>query len=213
MKRLEFIKPLIDLSRTKDSFFVVRILQRRKDNPEMDKPERQLKVYSFYSWDEFEKCKDRIKEICDLNNARAYIRLDVMDALDISIRIQKQIAQNILDKNPRANERVWDSITGKHGFKDWKIIDIDTPHIHLLDSVIEDLEAHYFERNKYNVDGIFTREWSREINPIYQNKTQSGVHIICRPFDTRIISKYNQNLEEPIIIQDSGLTVLYIGNE
>ena len=62
MKRLEALRPLINL-RSENDFFVVRKLQRRKDNPDLQYPEKQLKVYSFYSWEEFDKQAERIKEL------------------------------------------------------------------------------------------------------------------------------------------------------
>ena len=215
MTRMDLLKPLLFKGQPdKYEFFVVRILQRRKDNPEMDLPEKQLKVYSFYSWEELQKNYHRIIEICELNNARAYIRMNTQNAVDVSHRVVQQIMSNLIEGNPRKNERVWDSITGQKGKKDYWVVDIDTEHLYIVDSLVEDLKAHYFERNRGGVDGILTREWSDEVFPVIQNKTKSGVHLIVKPFDTRILSKYNENLQRrnlPIVlIQKDANTVLYI---
>ena len=214
-ERLEVIKPLLhDVEYSPLLFFVVRILQRRKDNPEMDLPEKQLKVYSFYSWAELEKNYHRIIEVCELNNARAYVRINYQNALDISHRMVKQIMDNIIEGNIRKNERVWDSITGKGGKTNYWVVDFDEEHMHLVDKFKQDLEEHYFERYIGKVDGIWTREWSREISPIVLNETKSGVHFLVKPFDTRIISNYNEQLVRenlPIImIQKDANTILYI---
>ena len=57
--RIEKLKPLINFN--KDEFIVVRILQRKKDNPNLEYSVKQLKTYSFYSWEELESQIYRIK--------------------------------------------------------------------------------------------------------------------------------------------------------
>ena len=51
---------------------------------------------------------------------------------------------------------------------------------------------------------------------IIENPTKSGVHLICKPFDTRILDKYNKELSskgiQTIQIQKDANTILYIGN-
>jgi hypothetical protein len=213
MKRLEILEPLIYL-RTENDFYVVRILQRKKDNPELEYSEKQLKVYTFYSWQEFDKQKNRIKEICDLNNARAYLRLNTQNAVTISMLMQKEIIDNILNNCAWKNEGVWNSVSGKGGSKDWWVIDMDAEHLHLKDDVIKELKKHYKDRKTY--------DRFSEINPIsnfpiFINTTKSGIHIICKPFDTRVIEKFNTELSSQgtptIVIQKDANTVLYIGNE
>lgn len=206
IERFEKLEPLIDLGADVNDFVVVRILQRRKDNPELEYPEKQLKVFSFYNWSEFFKHQERITEICDLNNARAYIRMNTQNAMDISLRMQKEIIDNILNNCPRKNEGVWNSITGKGGKKSWWVIDMDTDHLSYLQELKRELMNHYQDRNK---------GFTLPLDMITDNPTKTGVHLICKPFDTRILDKYNKALgregKEPIIIQKDGNTVLYIG--
>ena len=238
MKRLNLIKPLITL-RTDNDFFVVRILQRRKDNPEMDRPERQLKVYSFYSWEEFDKQKARIMELCILNNARAYIRLNTQNAYDISLRMQKEIADNLINDCAWKNEGIWNSVSGKGGSKDWWVLDLDTEHLHLL-NLIKDELAVYFNLREEKIIGETVDKMNKFIGesksglfgkmeptmvagkygnmfPLGENPTKSGVHLLTRPFDTRILDKFNKELSAKgiptIQIQKDANTVLYIGNE
>lgn len=224
MKRLEALRPLINL-RTENDFFVVRILQRRKDNPELQYPEKQLKVYSFYSWEEFDKQADRIKELCDLNNARAYLRLNTQNAVTISYLMQKEIIDNIMNGCAWKNEGAWNSVSGKGGSKDWWVLDLDEEHINyildtpkvgtfsgLLKNLKADLTASdYMWRKDTNMDSVFTDY------PIVENPTKSGIHLIVKPFDVRIMEKYNSELSSKgiptIQVQKDANTVLYIGNE
>lgn len=204
MKRLELLKPLINL-RTENDFFVVRILQRKKDNPDLEYSEKQLKVYTFYSWVEFEKQQSRIKELCDLNNARAYLRLNTQNAVTISYLMQKEIIDNIMNNCAWKNEGVWNSVSGKGGSKDWWVVDIDTEHLHLYERIVADIVNEYGQRMSLVVGNIF------------RNETKSGIHLICKPFDRRIIDRFNTELSDEgiptIIIQKDANTVLYIGNE
>lgn len=205
--RIEKLKPLIDFN--KDEFIVVRILQRKKDNPNLEYSVKQLKTYSFYSWGELESQINRIKEICDLNNARAYIRLNKQNSVDVSLRCIAEISDNLRTGNSSRNKGIWDSVSGKDGSKDWWVIDFDKEHLEYNKNLIldfcNDLKLHYTERK------IFSIEYCIAVNP-----TKSGVHLICKPFDTRILDKYNKELSskgiQTIQIQKDSNTILYIGN-
>ena len=212
MDRIDLLKPLINLQ--KDEFFVIRILKRRKDNSELENQTKQLKTYCFFSWDDLLSQYDRIKELCDLNNARAYIRLNKQNSVDVSLRCIEEISQNIRNGNSHKNKGVWESVSGKLGAKDWWFLDLDDEHLHLKQEIVETLSNHYFER--FKPDGIPTKEWSAEVYRIIENPTNSGVHIICRPFDTRILKPFNKQMSDKglptIQIQKDANTVLYIGN-
>ena len=224
--RIEKLKPLINFN--KDEFIVVRILQRKKDNPNLEYSVKQLKTYSFYSWEELESQIDRIKEICDMNNARAYIRLNKQNSVDVSLRCISEMSDNLRTGNSSKNKGVWDSVSGKGGSKDWWVLDLDSEHIDLKDDLIQTLIYSYNNRNgefdcywitNYNFDMLdFLRKDTLCMNnyPIYENQTKSGTHIICKPFDTRILDKYNKELSskgiQTIQIQEDANSILYIGN-
>ena len=226
--RIEKLKPLINFN--KDEFIVLRILQRKKDNPNLEYSVKQLKTYSFYSWEELESQIDRIKEICDMNNARAYIRLNKQNSVDVSLRCIAEISDNLRTGNSSKNKGVWDSVSGKGGSKDWWVLDLDSEHLNIKPSLhpgitlpycIElDLKESYFNRvlnqmgsygNEKEADEI-----SKEKYPIIYNFTKSGIHLICKPFDTRILDKYNKELSskgiQTIQIQKDANSILYIGN-
>ena len=93
MDRLKLLKPLITFN--KNEFIFIQIFVRRKDNPELDLSVKRLKSYSFYSWEELESQIDRIKEICDMNNARAYIRLNKQNSVDVSLRCISEMSDNL----------------------------------------------------------------------------------------------------------------------
>ena len=226
--RLELLKPLVTFN--ENEFIFIQIFVRRKDNPELDLSVKRLKSYSFYSWEELESQIDRIKEICDMNNARAYIRLNKQNSVDVSLRCISEMSDNLRTGNSSKNKGVWDSVSGKGGSKDWWVLDLDSEHLNIIPSLhpgvtlpycIElDLKESYFNRvlnqmgsygNEKEADEI-----SKEKYPIIYNFTKSGIHLICKPFDTRILDKYNKELSskgiQTIQIQKDANSILYIGN-
>ena len=242
--RIEKLKPLINFN--KDEFIVVRILQRKKDNPNLEYSVKQLKTYSFYSWEELESQIDRIKEICDMNNARAYIRLNKQNSVDVSLRCIAEISDNLRTGNSSKNKGVWDSVSGKGGSKDWWVLDLDEEHLDfdlsfnhdirfvneqinieinpkykmdLCTDLIRRLGYEYYLRSEYrNIEKgcEFHFEPEKYGFNIVKNPSKSGMHIICKPFDTRILDKYNKELSskgiQTIQIQKDANSILYIGN-
>lgn len=234
MDRLNLLKPLITLK--ENEFCFVQIFIRRKDNPDLELSVKRLKSYSFYSWEELESQMNRIKEICDINNARAYIRLNKQNSVDVSLRCISEMSDNLRTGNSSKNKGVWDSVSGKLGSKDWWVLDLDEEHLQeiyitglslyttLRDRIIIDLINEY--QNRKNTIGKIAIDHMMGKVPeiinfdakkyIIENPTKSGIHIICKPFDTRILDKYNKELSskgiQTIQIQKDANTVLYIGN-
>ncbi|MDR1019057.1 MAG: hypothetical protein LBM02_10205 [Lachnospiraceae bacterium] len=162
--RLNLLKPFIKFN--ENEFIFVQIIQRRKDNIDMNLPVKRLKSYSFYSWEELESQCDVLKDICDLNNARLYIRLNKQNSVDVSLRCISEIVENLKNGNPHKNKGVWDSVSGKLGSKDWWLLDLDREHLFPKEDIIRDLTQHYTERCVLNDETILL------------NKTKSGVHLI-----------------------------------
>jgi hypothetical protein len=215
-KRLKILKPLVNFET--NEFIFTQILIRRKDNPELELGVKRLKSYTFYSWEELEKNSLRIQELCDLNNARAYIRLNKQNSVDVSLRCIEEISKNLRLGHPDNNRNVWDSVSGQGGKKDYWVLDLDTEHMDLLDSIGADLATHFVDRHLK--DPNFDPEMAEFISdffPIIRNHTKSGVHLITKPFDTRILDKYNKELSAKqlptIQIQKDCNTILYIGNQ
>lgn len=220
--RLEKLKPLVKLNQ--NDYISVQIFVRRKDSPELELAVKRLKCYTFYSWMELESSMDRIREICDLNNARAYIRLNKQNAIDVSLRCIKEMSENIRKGVSFKNNKVWEAESGRGGKKDWWVLDLDTEHIGLEGFIAEELNSHYKDRvDKDSEDitkaasdlGLNASVNYTQVYPIFYNSTKTGIHIICKPFDKRILDKFNSNLASKnmakINILEDANTILYIG--
>lgn len=223
-KRLRKLKPLIDF-KTND-FIVVQILQRKKDNPDLKINSKKLKSYNFFSWDELENQLSSIQEICDTENARAYIRLNKQNAIEVSLRTISKMTDNIRNGLAFNNYKVWNSMSGQEGAKNWWVLDIDKEHIGLEGFVIEELSIHYKKvldekfANDSNMDQIRESGYDIKIQydkiyPIVLNTTSTGLHIICKPFDKKILEKFNNNLSSKghsiIQLHEDANTILYLG--
>lgn len=74
----ELVKKHILKFKEKGAFFVVPVINRKKDSVESaESYDRKfhgwIKMWTFYSVEEYEKCIPDIKRLCEANHARAYI--------------------------------------------------------------------------------------------------------------------------------------------
>lgn len=215
-ERLKILKPLVNFEH--NEFIFTQILVRRKDNPKLELGVKRLKSYTFYSWEELEKNSLRIQELCDLNNARAYIRLNKQNSVDVSLRCIEEISKNLRQGHPDNNRNVWDSVSGQGGKKDWWVLDLDKEHLDLFEDIYNAIGEEYIRRTGKELS---FRERNHEIYHInthmmHVNETKSGLHLICKAFDVRILEKFNKELSAKqlptIQIQKDANTILYIGN-
>lgn len=178
-----------------NDFFFIQIFKRRKDHPRLEHPVVRLKSYSIYSIDELVKIMPKIIEYCDLYKARAYIRLNKQNSIDVSLRCIEQISKNIRDGNSQNNRGIWDSVSGDEGSKNYWLLDIDNEHITSTIDIVDDI--------KLELNNHFSNVRGTEMLFI-ENKTKSGIHIITKPFDGRILSKINKGFS------DSGIETIKI---
>ena len=69
-------KILSMMSFGKNDFYFVQVLKRRKDNPEMERDMVVLNNYYIDSTADFNKKIGSIKALCNVENARAYFRIN-----------------------------------------------------------------------------------------------------------------------------------------
>lgn len=185
-------------------FYFIQIFKRRKDNPDLELGVKRLKSYCVYSIKELTELFPKIIQKCKENNARAYIRLNKQNAKDVTLRCIEQLSKNIRTGNLEKGRTVWDAVAGQGGSKEWWAVDIDAEHIMenpLIDTEIRSILQHYFE-----VD----RKIKFECNKV---ETLTGVHLIVRPFDIRILHTINRQFQHKKIpniqVQKDCNTLLY----
>jgi hypothetical protein len=172
------------MSFREDDFYFIQILKRRKDNPGMRKDVSVIDNFFIYSTDDLDKYKERIIEICDTNNARATIRVNVRNAKKVSYQTIKIITDYMISGDFKSVKNAYLSACGQFHSdpnKKW-IIDVD--QLELLDPICEWV-------NENNIE-LFAKI-----------KTKNGFHLIVRPFNPQTFK-----FEKVDILKDSP-TVMY----
>lgn len=187
--------------KNQDEFYFLQVIQRKKDGNVTqigNNGYRTIKTYYIYSKEQLENKRDKIKELCVSNNARAYIHPNKRNAKKVALSCIQHYAQLISEGNACQGYRVYDSCCGKNrdtAYKPLWIIDVDTKDSHFIQEVIDYInECQGAEDNKI-----------KTIIP-----TVNGVHLITIGFN---VQQFKTKLEEagiePIDIQKDNPTLLY----
>jgi hypothetical protein len=170
----------------KDKFYFLQVIKRRKDNPELTGNNKVIANYYIYSMDDYYKYYALAMRECEINNARAYLRLNVRDDKKIGLECLRRTANLIADGNYRSIKNTYDTVCGKHHSdknKKW-IVDFDEEWMPEKDDRVNDL--------------------IKAGAKIYAEiPTKSGCHIITSPFNR---SKFKWSID----IHRDNPTILYV---
>lgn len=174
INNIELIKPLLKFE-SKDDFYYLQILQRKKENPEIGSNSRVIKNYYINSIEYLEDKYDEIIKLCEIFNARASIRLNKRSYKRIAFKTLENIANTMQNENEYLHIRKsYDRACGlihNDPVKKW-IIDIDSED--WLESQTQDLLDYIYQLkpvgNKY----------------ISEIPSKSGLHIITTPFNLEV---------------------------
>lgn len=199
----------------KEVFLTIIIMKRKKDNPDMNISIAIIKQYVIENKNQLIDLEQKIIEYCNINNARAYISVNIRDTREVLLNMASKCIEKYKDKGstPKLYNIFWE-VAGQSGtvkgYKRW-VIDIDN-----------------FEYSEYLNHPIFIIisniiNESNNLNHKFDIvPTKSGFHIITPPFD---IMKFKNNIECYIgknfeflseyknpkdFIKKDNLTILYI---
>lgn len=184
----------------KDEFYVIQILQRKKDGNQglhIRQGYRLLKTYCIYSIKELEDLRERIINLCNDNNARAYINMNVRNAKEVALECIQRYATLVADDNARMGGNVYEKACGSlkaRGYKAKWVVDVDSPDKSYLETI----------RNL-----ILSCRHNEEFELFVLN-TVNGFHIICNGFDVKQFQSLLQDTNlENIDIHKNNPTLLY----
>ena len=172
---LKLIKPLL-IFESKDDFYYLQILQRKKENPQLGSNSRVIKNYYINSIEYLENHYEEIKNLCTLFNARAMLRLNKRSYRKVSFRTMSNIANCASNQEYEFVKKCYDRACGEcHNDKNKKwIIDIDiklsTEELNLIIDYINNINPK--ESKIYTV-----------LN------TKNGIHLITKPFNLTIFKE------------------------
>lgn len=184
---------------TEDSFYFLQVLKRRKDNPDLEKDMIHLADFYIYSLEDYDRLMDRVINLCQSENARAYFRLNVRDSKKTAMMTLKKIVDYISTENYKAVKKAYASCTGEYHSdpdKTW-IVDIDNVSIDSFNHSEEQIKIRQLITDLQIEAG---KEPMMQFIP-----TRSGVHIITRPFN---LQKFKSEFPDIDIHKDNP-TILF----
>ena len=176
-----------------DDFYFVQILKRRKDNADLERDMVVINNYYIESLEHYIKMIPHIIALCDMENARAYIRLNKRNYKKLAPHMVKRVVDIAFSGNSSSLKGTFSSIAGEfHSDPDKKwVVDVDNDkevdYTELLELVTElQMEAE--------------REPMTEVIP-----TKNGVHLITRPFSLKAFKESFRTID----IHKDVNTILY----
>lgn len=180
------------------SFYFIQILKRKKENPEMKAYSIPIESFYIFSIEQYEKIEKRIIELCDMHNARAYIKMNCLDAESVMLEQISIITQEIRKHNWKHMSKSLNSACGICGKQD------GNDKLYLID-----LDDITIGSDKFNeiVSFINSLQPVNVTDKIYMGvPTKHGCHLLTTGFDMNRFKQTYSNID----IHSDGITLLYI---
>jgi len=190
VNNFEQIKTLLTFE-SDDEFYVIHILKRKKDNPELESNVKMIKTYFVNSLEYLNRKQQDIIEYCIKHNARAYINLNVRSYKRVALQTLVKTAQFIEQGDYKAVQVAFEKSVTQSGTtrnKSW-VLDVDDKEV-----------------NTWMLDFIDRCEpvdvGSKVITII---PTVSGYHVITKPFNVKQFKERYMKIE----VKKNNPTILY----
>lgn len=165
-----------------DDFYLLQILQRKKENPQLGSNSRVVKNYYINNLEYLEKRYDEIKDLCIHFNARAMLRLNKRSRRKVAFKALQNIANSMASEEYGFIDKAYSKACGNgHNdkLKKW-ILDIDKPYSEdWLMWVKEDILSIEPHGNKI----------------LKELPTKNGIHLITIPFNLQAFSNRFPEIE------------------
>lgn len=181
-----------------DSYFVVELIRRGKDNPDLPAANYHFKNYYIRKPEDLDKYKQEIKSLCEILHLRAYASVNIKSFKQVSLDTMAELARRIANNDYRKNYAVFESCSGQYchsGDKQW-VVDCD-------DCVLHD---EYPETVKELINSC--KPDGNKI--VTEFPTKSGIHLITTPFDRQQFIELCEAYDiKNVDIKKNHLTLLY----
>ena len=154
-----------------DKYYVIELMRRGKDNPDMPAANYHFKNYYIYSWHDLEKYEHEIQEICTMFKMRAYCSVNYKLMSQVALDTMAESARRIAAHDYKKFYNIFESASGKYVDK--------SNSLWILD--FDDVDEHFpLQRIMSCVNSM---ESGHEENVVFIMPTRSGLHIISHPFN------------------------------
>ena len=187
---------------TLDKYYVIELMRRGKDNPNLPAANYHFRNYYIYSWRDLEKYEKEIKDICNLLKLRAYCSVNYKLMSQIALDTLAESARRIAVHDYKKFYAIFESCSGKYVSNKNNLWVVDVDNVNLLD------ERDYC-KVKVLSSFINNMKSGHKTNVIYTMPTKSGVHLITHPFN---LQRFNQEWNQAILsvdVKKNHLTLLY----
>jgi len=185
------IADLLPEKADKDTFWVIRIIERKKDNPDLSKNSKCYKTYTVQSRSELLDLYGKIIDTAVKNRARAYFNPNARSWRKVALATLKRTAEYIASEDYSsvmvAADRCLDEGAAKDHKKIW-VIDLDKPS---QEEVTKSILKYI------------------SVPVIAEVQTPHGKHLLTHPFDPNGLWRvWPREVERPEIKKNNP-TLLY----
>ena len=175
-------------------FYLLQILQRRKENPELHGNNKVIKTYYVDNLEYYQGIQEEVIKLCQFFNARAYIGINPRSYKNIALYTLKELTDSIINEQYTAAKKAYNSVCGQYttGDKKW-IVDVDTKDENYIIKVTQEINKCMPGNN---VKALIS--------------TINGYHIITHPFNRKQLEPFMT--ANPLDIHKNNPTLLYYGN-
>ena len=185
---------------TDDSYFVVELIRRCKDNPDAPAVNYHFKNYYIRKPEDLDKYENEIKTLCEVLRLRAYASVNIKSFKQVSLDTMAELARRIANNDYRKNYAVFESCSGSYCCSEDKTWVIDLDDCKADDKKVKKVYEILDHIKPYDAEKV-----------IAQFPTKSGVHLITRPFDIKEFGLVYGGCfnDETADIKKNHLTLLY----
>lgn len=185
---------------TDDSYFVVELMRRGKDNPDMPAANYHFKNYYIRKPEDLDKYENEIKTLCEVLRLRAYASVNIKSFKQVSLDTMAELARRIANNDYRKTYAVFESCSGSYCYSNDKTWIIDLDDCKMDDKKVKKVYEILDRTKPYDTEKV-----------IAQFPTKSGVHLITRPFDIKEFGLVYGGCfnDEEVDIKKNHLTLLY----
>lgn len=207
VNNFEYIKKHMSFQNER-SFYFIQIIKRKKENPELKSYSRPIESFYVFSKDDLDRYMPHIIDKCEKNRARAYVKMNCLDAQSVMLENIATITRMIRDNDWKGMSKSLNSACGQCGKQDGNeklyLVDLDDEYadkVEEIKSFIESLQPiRYREIDEYN------HTIKEQISKIKMEvPTKHGTHLLVTGFDKQSFKQKYPNID----VHDDGITLLY----
>ena len=181
-----------------DTYFVVELLRRGKDNPNMPAVNYHFKNYYIRKVEDLDKYENEIKLLCDTMRLRAYVSVNYKSFKQVTLNTLAELSRRVANSDFKKNYNVYESCSGNYANSRCRRWVVDLDDCKMDDSFVTCIENYIRDCDPFGTNKIITKI-----------PTRSGVHLITKPFNIKqFFDKCEIHTEIPEI-KKNHLTLLY----